>query len=163
VDTGAGEVLPATELRLEGTGLPRPVRGRRPDTGVPDLLLYRFDNLRCRRLPSGPREVPAGYVEGAPGLVVEVRSPGTEDYDLSEKCEAFARAGVATTGCWIGLPGRRWSSPSQSTAPTDRKRSWAGLTCAGRWRVRRTAGGGATRPGSRHHGRHTATGVPTPA
>lgn len=94
-DTGAGEVLPATELRLEGTGVPRPVRGRRPDTGVPDLLLYRFDNPRCRRVPSGPRGVPAGYVEGAPDLVVEVRSPGTEDYDLTEKRGAFAHAGVA--------------------------------------------------------------------
>jgi Uma2 family endonuclease len=93
-DTGGGEVLPATELRLEGAGLPQPVRGRRPDNCVPDLLLYRFANTHCRRVPSGPRGIPAGYVEGAPGLVVEVRSPGTEDYDLREKRRAFARAGV---------------------------------------------------------------------
>jgi Uma2 family endonuclease len=90
----AGEVLPATELRLEGRGLPRPVRGRRPDNCVPDLLLYSFANSRCRRGSSGPRGAPAGYVEGAPDLVVEVRGPGTEDYDLDEKRRAFARAGV---------------------------------------------------------------------
>ena len=94
-DAGAGEVLPGTELRLEGAGLPRPVRGRRPDNCVPDLLLYCYANPRCRRVPSGPRGVPAGYVEGAPDLVVEVRSPGTEDYDLQEKRRAFARAGVS--------------------------------------------------------------------
>jgi Uma2 family endonuclease len=92
VRSGEAEVLPGTELRLEGRGLPRPRRGRRPDNGVPDLLLRRFDNPRCRRVPSGPRGRPAGWVEGAPDLVVEIRSPSTEDFDLTVKRRAFAAA-----------------------------------------------------------------------
>lgn len=94
VRTGLGEVLPGTELRLQGQGLPRPQRGRAPDNGVPDLLLYRFDNPRCRRVPSGPRGRPAGYVEGAPDLVLEALSPSTDEYDLTVKRRAFAIAGV---------------------------------------------------------------------
>jgi Uma2 family endonuclease len=92
--TGLGEVLPGTELRLEGHGRPRPTRRRAPDNGVPDLLLYRFTNPRCRRVPSGPRGRPAGYVEGAPDLLVEVLSPSTDEYDLTVKRRAFAAAGV---------------------------------------------------------------------
>lgn len=94
VRTGLGEALPGAELRLEGSGQPRPRRGRAPDNGVPDLLLYRFDNPRCRRVPSGPRGRPAGYVEGVPDLQVEVLSPSTDEYDLTVKRRAFAVAGV---------------------------------------------------------------------
>ena len=128
-DSRAGEVLPAAELRLEGAGLPRPVRGRRPDTGVPDLLLYRFDNPRCRRVPSGPRSVPAGYVEGAPDLVVEVRSPGTEDYDLSEKRAAFARAAVLHYWVldWAARTALVLTDPSEGDYRHETTVGWADL------------------------------------
>ncbi len=128
-DTGAGEVLPGTELRLEGAGRPRPVRGRRPDNCVPDLLLYRYANPRCRRVPSGPRGVPAGYVEGAPDLVVEVRSPGTEDFDLREKRLAFARAGVAHYWVldWITRTALVLTRPEQEDYREETTVAWADL------------------------------------
>ncbi|MGH2355073.1 MAG: Uma2 family endonuclease [Chloroflexota bacterium] len=141
--TGAGEVLPGTELRLEGEGLPRPVRGRRPDNCVPDLLLYRFANQRCRRVPSGPRGVPAGYVEGAPDLVVEVRSPGTEDYDLREKRRAFARAGVPRYWVldWTARTALVLSRPEEGDYREEMTVAWAEL----RWPP-------AGEPGSRRWG-----------
>jgi Uma2 family endonuclease len=143
VETGAGEVLPTTELRLEGAGLPQPVRGRRPDNCVPDLLLYRFANPRCRRVPSGPRGVPAGYVEGCPDLVVEVRSPGTEDYDLREKRRAFARAGVPHYWIldWTSRTALVLTRPAEGDYRDERTVAWADL----RWPP-------AEDPGSRRWG-----------
>lgn len=61
---------------------------------MPDLVLWGRDNPRVRRVPTGPTGAPAGYVEGAPDLVVEVRSPSTERYDLATKRRAYATAGV---------------------------------------------------------------------
>jgi hypothetical protein len=87
--TSAGRVLPGTELRLQGQGLPRPARSRRPDTCVPDRLRYRLAPPRCRVVSSGPRGAPAGAVAGAPDLLAEVRRPGTED-DPREQRRAHA-------------------------------------------------------------------------
>jgi Uma2 family endonuclease len=105
------------------------VRGRRPDNCVPDLLLYRYANPRCRRVPSGPRGIPAGYEEGAPDLVMEVRSPGTEDYDLREKRLAFARAGVPDYWVldWTTRTALVLTRPEQEAYREETTVAWADL------------------------------------
>jgi Uma2 family endonuclease len=90
-----GEVFQASELRLEGAGIPRPERGRAPDNGLPDLALRRADNPLSRVVPSAPgSRGRAGYLEGRPDLLVEVLSPGTAEHDRTTKRRAFAAAGV---------------------------------------------------------------------
>jgi Uma2 family endonuclease len=127
--TGLGEALPGAELRLEGQGRPRPARQRAPDNGVPDLLLYRFANPRCRRVPSGPRGRPAGYVEGAPDLLVEVLSPSTDEYDLTVKRRAFAAAGVPSYWVldWTARTARVLSQPEGDDYRDEATVAWADL------------------------------------
>jgi Uma2 family endonuclease len=64
-----------------------------PDNEVqPDVMLFRAE-------AGAARENDAGYVEGAPDLVVEVAA-SSASYDLHDKKNAYRRAGVAEYVVW---------------------------------------------------------------
>ncbi len=86
----AGEALAAE------TGF---VLERRPDTvRAPDAAF-----ISNERLPSGG--LPAGYLEMAPDLAVEVVSPGDSAADVQERIEDWLRAGTRLV--WVVYPKTR--------------------------------------------------------
>jgi Uma2 family endonuclease len=84
--TGLGEVLDA----------PIDVHLGRGSLVQPDLVVV----LRKNRRIIGPKKV-----RGAPDLLVEILSPGTERYDRRKKLPRYARAGVREF--WLVDPERR--------------------------------------------------------
>lgn len=72
---------------------------RSPDTvRAPDAAY-----LPASRFPDG--EVPAGFIEGAPELVVEVVSPGDTASEVQAKTEAWLEAGAGLV--WVLYPQTR--------------------------------------------------------
>ena len=72
---------------------------RRPDTvRAPDAAF-----VAAHRLPAG--ELPAGFLELAPDLAVEVLSPGDTPREIAEKVEEWLRAGTLLV--WVIDPATR--------------------------------------------------------
>ncbi len=72
---------------------------REPDTvRAPDVMFYRKGRL-------SPEEVPEGYLEVPPDLVVEVVSPSDSWSDLEAKVEEYLNAGVKAV--WVADPQRK--------------------------------------------------------
>ncbi len=72
---------------------------RNPDTVLaPDVSFVSHN-----RLPAG--DLPAGFLEMAPDLAVEVKSPGDTNREIRDKADAWLAAG--TSAVWVLDPGDR--------------------------------------------------------
>lgn len=82
-------------------------RARHPDVRAANNLTVKLDDrnevqpdgVLWREMPGGPRLSPAGYLQGAPQLVVEVAASSVS-YDLHEKKHAYERNGVGEYLVW---------------------------------------------------------------
>ncbi len=75
------------------------VISRGPDTVLaPDVSFVSYDTL-----PTG--DVPAGFLELAPDLAIEVKSPSDSNREVREKTEPWLAAG--TSAVWVVDPGDR--------------------------------------------------------